>query len=209
MKGGPSFHFIDKELINNGSIQAGNLYTIRKGELAHDNVKGGLIHVPSDIIKIRGKNNSWSCFFYDLNENSCGIYNNRPVECRLLECRNTDAIKEIYSQERLTRKDLLSEVEGLWSLIDDHQNRCSYDKLKSLVHELKERNNTEALNKIIDIIKYDLNLRTVVVEKSGIDSLITDFLFGRPLIETIKMFDLKVQPLLNDNKDFTLVPYGC
>ena len=59
----------------------------------------------------------------------------------------------------------------------------------------------------VDIIKYDHNLRTVIVEKSGIDSLITDFLFGRPLIETIKMFDLKVQTI-NENKDITLVPYG-
>ena len=207
MKGGPSFHYTDKELIDNGSIQASNLYTIRKGELAHDNVKGGLIHVPSDIIKIKGKNNSWACFFYNINGNSCEIYNSRPAECRLLECRNTEAIKEIYSQERLTRKDLLSKVEGLWSLIDDHQKHCSYDKLKELVHELKERNNDEALKETIDIIKYDHNLRTVIVEKSGIDSLITDFLFGRPLIETIKMFDLKVQTI-NENKDITLVPYG-
>ena len=49
---------IDKEV-----IPSRYLYTIRKGELARDNVKGRLMPVDSDIIKIKGKEGGWMCIF--------------------------------------------------------------------------------------------------------------------------------------------------
>jgi len=67
----------------------------------------------------------------------------------------------IYSKNRLTRKDLLSKNKDLWNLIEDHQARCSYKKIKGFVRELNP-----------DMI---------------------DFLFGRPLTETIKMYDMQVK----------------
>ncbi|MGD9193367.1 MAG: hypothetical protein PVH58_15695, partial [Desulfobacterales bacterium] len=52
-KGGPSFHHDDRMLIEKGIILSKNLYTIRRGELAYDNVQGCLRAVESDIIKIK------------------------------------------------------------------------------------------------------------------------------------------------------------
>ena len=54
-KGGPSFHQADKHLIEKGLIHSKYLYTLRKGELAYDNVKECLMPVNSDIVKIKGK----------------------------------------------------------------------------------------------------------------------------------------------------------
>ncbi len=62
-KGGPAFHQADKTLIEEGVIGSKYLYTIREGELAYDNVRQCLEPVSSDVIKIKGQNDSLTCFF--------------------------------------------------------------------------------------------------------------------------------------------------
>ncbi len=54
-KGGPCFHHEDNMMIEKGIILLKHLYTIRKGEMAYENVRGGLLPVPSDIIKTKGR----------------------------------------------------------------------------------------------------------------------------------------------------------
>ncbi|MBW2590374.1 MAG: YkgJ family cysteine cluster protein [Deltaproteobacteria bacterium] len=186
-KGGPSFHLADKHLIDKGIILSKHLFTIRKGELAYDNVREELLPLPSELIKIKGKNDSSTCIFFNESEKICEIYKNRPVECKALKCWDTREIEKIYSKNRLTRKDLLSDIEGLWGLVKDHQSRCSYEKIKKMLQ--KQDNSKNAIKKeILEIIRYDTQIRHLVVEKGGMDSEILDFLFGRPLTVTIKSF---------------------
>jgi len=186
-KGGPSFHLADKDLIDKGIILTKYLFTIRKGELAYDNVRQELLPLSSELIKIKGKNNSSACIFFNESEKQCQIYKNRPVECKALKCWDTREIEKIYSKNRLTRKDLLFDVEGLWELIKDHQSRCSYEKIKKILQ--KQDHSKNAIQKeILEIIRYDTQIRHLVVEKGGMDSEILDFLFGRPLKVTIKSF---------------------
>ena len=64
-KGGPCFHIEDRMLIEKGKIPATFLYTIRKGELARDNVRGCLKPVDSDVVKIKSKIDSWACILFD------------------------------------------------------------------------------------------------------------------------------------------------
>lgn len=192
-KGGPSFHLKDKRLVEKGIILSKHLYTIRKGERIYDNVKETFYPAPSDIIKIKGRAESLTCVFLDEVESECTIYDNRPLECRVLECWDTRAIEKIYDQDRLTRQDLISSVEGLWDLIDDHQNRCSYSNLQRLIDALNSVKKDAALAGIQDIIDFDARIRELVVEKGGLDPDMLDFLFGRPVTETIKIYGLKVE----------------
>jgi Fe-S-cluster containining protein len=64
-KGGPSFHRTDKALIEKGVIHSKYLYTIRQGELAYDNVRQCLEPVSSDVIKLKGKGETWTCILFD------------------------------------------------------------------------------------------------------------------------------------------------
>lgn len=186
-KGGPCFHLADKHLIDKGIILSKYLFTIRKGELAYDNVRQELLPLSSELIKIKGKNDSSTCIFFNESENKCNIYKNRPVECKALKCWDTREIEIIYSKNRLTRKDLLFDIEGLWKLVKDHQSRCSYDKIKKILQ--KQDNSKDAMQKeILEMIRYDTQIRHLVVKKGGMDSEILDFLFGRPLTATIKPF---------------------
>jgi Fe-S-cluster containining protein len=180
-KGGPAFHHQDRNLIETGIILLKDLYTIRKGERARDNVKGGLFSVPSDIIKIKS-NGQGACVFFDGN-GTCTIYENRPSECRALKCWDTREIEAMYSENRLTREDLLSGIDGLWDLIEEHQSRC--EKIEGWLNELNRGQDNEASEKISQVLQYDAHIRSLSVEKSGIDPEMTDFLFGRPLSESI------------------------
>lgn len=192
-KGGPSFHLEDKNLIEKGIILSKHIYTIRKGEPVFDNVQCRLLTATTDIIKIKGGKNSWTCIFFNEDDNNCKIYKNRPIECRALKCWDTEKLERIYSKNRLTRKDLLSKIKDLWNLIEDHQARCSYKKIKGFVRELNTDKRNKAIEGILDIIQYDIHLRPLLAEKAGINPNMIDFLFGRPLTETIKMYDLQVK----------------
>ena len=192
-KGGPSFHHADKTLIESGVIESKYLYTIRKGELAYDNVKQCLEPVSSDVIKIKGKNKSQTCIFFNEPQSACTVYENRPIECRELKCWDTKALKDLYAKKRLTRKDLISEIEGLWGLIKDHQERCNYETILKLVDAINSNKKDDARQKLNEIIQFDTEIRKLVVSTAGLDAEMLDFLFGRPLTQTIQKLGLKVQ----------------
>ncbi len=192
-KGGPSFHHADKALIKDGVIHSKYLYTIRKGEWAYDNVRQRLEPVSSDIIKIKEKNDSWTCIFFDETQSACAIYENRPSECRALKCWDTRELENLYAKKRLTREDLISEIEGLWSLIKDHQQRCDFEIIQKLVNVIKSNpGDVKARLKLAEIIKFDTEIRKLVVSTAGLEPEMLDFLFGRPLPRTIKKMGLKV-----------------
>jgi len=195
-KGGPSFHWEDRSLIEQGLISIKYLYTIRKGEPAYDNICGRIIRTDSDIIKIKGQKNLPTCVFFNIKECCCTIYANRPVECRVLTCWDTTEIERIYAENRLTRKNLLSTVAGLWDLIKDHQARCGYDKIRALMHAPDSDKKDKDFEDVFEMIRYDKHLRQLVAKKGDLDPEITDFLFGRPLAATL----LNIYPKLFENR---------
>ena len=190
-KGGPSFHHVDKALVEDGVIHSKYLYTIRKGEWAYDNVRQCLEPVSSDIIKIKEKNDSWICIFFDESQSACAIYENRPLECRALKCWDTRELEDLYAQKRLTRADLISDIEGLWSLIKDHQQRCNYEIIQKLVDAIKTNpGDAKARQKLSAIIQFDTEIRKLVVSNAGLEPEMLDFLFGRPLTRMITKMGL-------------------
>ena len=191
-KGGPAFHLEDRALLEEGVIPSSCLYTIRRGELAWDNVKQRLIPVDTDVIKIKGKKGSWTCMFFDEVHKSCTIYENRPRECRVLKCWDPGELEKVYAANRLTRQDLISRVEGLWDLVKDHQARCNYEKIQRMVQELKGSAAVPARRRLSEIIHYDDEIRKLVVSRGGLQSDMLDFLFGRPLNETIKNYGINL-----------------
>ena len=91
-----ALHGEDIKYIDSGVIPLTSLYTIRKDELANDNIKGGLICIPSEIVKIKSMPDDKTCMYFDDANKSCEIYDGRPLECRAMECWNTKKIENIY-----------------------------------------------------------------------------------------------------------------
>jgi Fe-S-cluster containining protein len=191
--GGPALHHEDIELVQSGKIPLKDLYTIRAGELARDNVKGTLQPVTSELIKIKGAGSTWTCCYYDPDSKGCTIYADRPLECRVLNCRDTAAIEAIYDQQRLTRKDLLLEVPHLWELVVEHEKKCDYQVLAELAVRVKDGPDQAVVDGLLEMVGYDLHLRALITEKGKPDPALLDLLFGRPLTDTLPGFGLKSQ----------------
>lgn len=213
-KGGPALHIADQALVESGRIPLKHLLTIRQGEPAYDNVSGTIAPAVTDIIKVKPFRNSASqCVFYDPQRKQCHIYENRPTECQALNCRDTRKIERIYCTQRLTRRHLLSKVEGLWELVQDHQERCDYGFISELAVQIRQdRRAEQARQQLLALIDDDDTLRKTTVAQAGHTSEMLAFLFGRRLSFTIQMFQLKLSKtsqgpvLLQTNPAY---PWSC
>ncbi len=194
-KGGPALHDEDRSIIEQGGIPLTALYTIREGELARDNVNGGVIRLPAEIIKIKSLEDSKTCMYFDDANKSCEIYDTRPIECRAMECWNTKKIEAIYAHTRLTRCLVLEKAGWLTDLVKAHESECALDKIQILV-EGREAGDTNATSALMEMVHYDLHYRNLVVEKGKIDPEMLDFLFGRPLSAILSLqFRVKIEKL--------------
>lgn len=187
-KGGPSFHIEDRALVEEGFIPAKHLYTIREGEPVRDNITGRIVYAASDMIKIKSRNEDWTCCFYDETEKKCAVYEYRPLECRLLNCRDTGEIEKVFGIKLLARKDVFGEAGGLLELVTEHDRRCSFVKIRKLIDEQKDREEKILSAELTELIEYDKIMREIVVKKGQLDPELLDFLFGRPLSVVINNF---------------------
>jgi Fe-S-cluster containining protein len=198
MKGGPALHDEDSSLVETGQIPLASLYTIRQGELTHDNVSGGLIRAESEIIKIKSIPGSHVCIYYKESLHACRIYENRPLECRVLECWDTGRIIQIYDQHRLVRQKLLSAIPWVSELIETHEARCSFEEIHRLV-SLREKGDPQGAEGLQALVNDDAHLRYMLIQKGNIIPDMIDFLLGRPLSETIPLqFGIKIKQALPD-----------
>ncbi|MFO7964830.1 MAG: YkgJ family cysteine cluster protein [Desulfobacterales bacterium] len=193
-KGGPAMHLEDKPLIERGDLHLRDLMTIRNGEPAYDNIRGETAPATSDIIKIKSRQNDSACIFYDDANRACGIYRNRPLECRMLKCWDTRDILTIYNRNRLSRFDLIGMSPEWWDLVNDHQNRCSYDDVLIFVNTAMKTGEKDAIleKKAAYAIRYDMEIRVLIRQNDRIDSEKLNFLFGRPMTDTLSSMGVRV-----------------
>lgn len=206
-KGGPALHIEDQHLVDSGKIPLKHLMTIRQGEPAYDNVADRIAPAVTDIIMIKAaKGNASQCPFYDPAHKGCGMYEHRPLECRALACWDPEELKAVYNTRRLTRRHLLAKVEGLWTLVLDHQELCDYAHIADLADKIRQQPQDEdRQSELLELIRYDKSIRDITTEQSKIDADMLEFLFGRPLSFTITMFELK---LVKKGKGYLLEPTG-
>ena len=192
MKGGPALHRDDKELVEQGYVPLNCLYTLRKGEIALDNVRGRLIEVSEDIVRLKSAEGSGACILFEAEKNECSIYLDRPLECRALKCWDTRDIQEAYAEERLSRKEILEKSPDFAELAGYHESKCDYRKIRELIAVLDDGKNKDALEQLREILAFDDHLRGLVLEKTSFDEGFLDFLFGRPLKQVLPGMGLKV-----------------
>lgn len=191
-KGGPALHAEDKPLVMEGRIHTRRLYTIRKGEQVRDNVLDCLVPASADIIKIKGKNQSWECVFFQAADKTCGIYEKRPQECRVLKCWNTRDIESYYQKNRLSRRDLLAEMADLWELVQLHEENCSHEMINTALQNLDGNSASQASEMIVAAVQYDQAIRQLVIESGQVTEDMLDFLLGRPLKQTLKALGCRI-----------------
>jgi len=192
LESSPTLQVKDQALVEGGYLRREHLYTIRKGELVRDNVHGAVVPADQEMIKVREKRGGkGGCVFYDGKERSCTIYENRPSQCAGLKCWDTAEFMGLYQSPKLQRKDVI-ESGVLLGVIEEQGKKCSYAVLYDHVRRISE-DGEKAVERILELLKFDFHLRPFLSQKLGLRMEEMDFFLGRPLTETIVMFDLKVE----------------
>jgi hypothetical protein len=180
----------DVSLVYDGFIERGDLYTIRFGELVRDNIRGELRVTDKEIIKIKEKEKNLGCIYYDEKAKACTIYEYRPIQCKALACWDDSEFMRVYARPKVDRRGIIRD-KIILGLMKEHDKRCSYSELDKGVRQI-EQEGERAIVRILEALRFDQHIRTFTSKKLGIDSSEMDFLFGRPLTQTITMFGLKV-----------------
>jgi Fe-S-cluster containining protein len=186
----PTLQREDVALVVEGPIRLADLYTIRVGELVHDNVNGGLRTTDVEIVKVREREEGDECAYFRESAKACEIYPHRPSQCVALKCWDPADFMEVYAGEKAARKDLVRDA-VLLGLMERHDAECSYRALQSQVALIRE-DGQKAVERIIRILKFDHNIRPLVTQRLWVDPNEMAFFFGRPLTDTLVMFGLKV-----------------
>ena len=186
----PTLQMPDLSEVLDGHIRTTDLYTIRVGELVWDNIQRQMRISDREVIKLKEKEGSKSCLFYNEDENACAIYEHRPIQCRALACWDDSEFMRVYQRPKADRKDLIRNS-NLLKLIDEHNKKCSYLEIDRWVRQIEDMGEG-AVERILGLLKYDHDLRAMAFDRLNIKYEQMDFLFGRPLSKTITMFGLKV-----------------
>lgn len=203
LKSSPTLQREDLGLIRKGAIEKKDLFTIRKGELVRDNISEVLAISRREMIKVREREDG-GCVFYDGPGKSCTIYEDRPLQCSVLKCWDPREFMKVFEGPKLERRDLVGES-LLLELIAEHERRCSYETLEGHVREI-ETQGEKAVQELINLLRFDLQLRPFISDKVGVPQEEMAFLFGRCLPDTIPMFGLKVRREADGT--FFLTPLG-
>lgn len=199
-QGGPALHTQDMPLIEDGTIELAAIVTLRPGERVFDQPAQQLLQLDSEILKIKGRDGSWTCCFFSPESCACSIYETRPVECDVLFCQDTGPLAEMYTKDRLTRADILPKGHPLLDLIAEHDTRCAPPVVEEIA--MKARlGDEDAGHDLREIVLYDMEIRRLVTKKAGMDPAMNDFLFGRPLKVLLKAMNIKVYDM-GDNLRF-------
>ena len=191
--GSPSLHMEDLSLWSQGLLSPQELYTLRRGEPVNLNVEGRLGSLPEEMVKIRQRPETGHCIFYEEEEKACRIYDHRPLQCRIQACWEPGPYEELWRAGKLSRRDLVRDDEEMLELIRAHDERCSAEKLGAAFGEWYESGSEAAIRQILDQLRYDTALRSLVQERLGLGEQELEFYFGRPLIQIVRAYGFRVE----------------
>ena len=195
-QGGPALHTGDLELLRSGRLQIDDLVTVRRGELAFPPLGEQPEPVRHEFLKLRGTGASWCCLFYDEAGRGCSRYDDRPLACRVLDCRDTGALLELAGRDLLTRFDCLAVDDPLLPLVRQHEAECPCPGLETVRHRLHEPDIDQAalLAPLEALVNLDLGLRTRAVAAHRLSVERELFLFGRPLFHLLAPLGIRAVP---------------
>src|SRR5208337_961628 len=148
----PSLLKEDLALFASGVLSYSNTITVRKGERIRSHSDGHIYESFMELIKIRCKEQGPVCVFY--NDDGCGIYENRPTQCRQYECWRPLDLYGGLENNALGREELFGSVDMLMEIIRRHEEKCSYEKLSGAFDRLAV-GDEDAVEGIMDMLQYD------------------------------------------------------
>ena len=191
-RGSPSLYLEDLPMLRQGIIRRLDLLTLRAGEIGYSNIQEDLVLLDQEQVKVKEKPGSRECLFLDTGTGLCGIYENRPLQCRVMECWNPDLYDELKTQRYLTRRELLNPDDPLVPIIENHSKRCSLEDLHRALTR-GQRGFADSLEEALDILFFDQHLRDYLEREQGIKAENQGFLIGRPVLDLIPSLGFRIE----------------
>lgn len=188
----PTLQIQDLDLIRKGILKWSDLYAVRRGELVRNNIRGRLELASREMIKVKERlgEQEGACILYVHEQRECTIYEQRPAQCVALKCWDASEFLRVFRGRKPFRKDIIDDP-LLMALVEKHEERCSYALLHGHVKAI-EVVGESAVDGILELLRYDFHMRKFLLENLHLNRDEMDLIFGRPLMETITMFGLKV-----------------
>ena len=191
--GSPSLHLEDAGLLARGLISTRQIYTLRRGEPVRLNIEAKLGTLPSELIKFKEDQEKGYCRFYSESQKNCGIYENRPLQCRLQQCWNPEVLEKLWQEQKLTRRDILENDQDLVELLELHDERCDPERLNHLFIQLHNTRDMTVLDQVLEMLRQDVAIRSLATTKLNRHEEELDFLLGRPLAEIARSYGFRVE----------------
>ncbi len=189
-KGSPTLVEEDIALFKRDVLKPADVITIRRGELAYNNLTEEIAPVEHEMIKIREDPGTRTCVFYTEQDKSCSIYDTRPGQCRRQECWSPQPPAE--ADEPLTREPLLSITGDLWNIICRHEERCSYANFDRALTRLAATKG-QTVEEVLDILGFDQHVRDFLGRQFRLYPETLAFFLGKPLAESLAVHGLKLE----------------
>ena len=190
--GSPTLVSGDLVHLQDDKIPWNQLIALRMGEPAHSPYTGETIYLEEERIKIREKPGTQECVFYESDTFLCTIYDNRPAQCRSQECWDPRPGLNLASAPLLNRRELFGDIDTLRTLIDEHDEKCSFRKIESAFEKLKETGG-ENIDEVIEILGYEEHFRTFIADNLKIPADTLDLIFGKSLVDFVELFGFQVE----------------
>ncbi len=195
-KSSPTLHPGDRNLITEKKISVKDLFTVRNGEHVHDTISDKPGIAREEMIKIKENTREGGCIYLDQQDQTCTIYEFRPLQCRILECWNPAPLKKLARTIRLRRSDIISDPE-LSSLITAHEKKLPVERFLALLSDGDNKT-----GEISEMIGYDLHFREFLINRGIIPEGEEDFYLGRPLLVIALSMGYRLEG--NDETGYTL-----
>lgn len=186
-KGGPTLHHQDTDLLKKGTVNYQQLITIRTGETAYNPLSDKAAPIRQELVKISGTGGDWTCLFLNQAENSCSIYDHRPLECRLLACWDPTELLAVINKGTIVRTDIINPADPIAGIIAMHERQCSVDQVNTLVNKIRQQaaGQAEHLAEINALVARDLAIRADAAKRFGLSVGAEMFVLGRPLFQIL------------------------
>lgn len=191
-QGGPALHGPDRALLQAGHLRLDELITVRQGELVLRPLGQGPEPVAGEFLKLKGRNGSWCCAFYDEAARGCSRYAHRPMACGLLDCTDTAPILAIAGRDLLTRFDCMPADDPLLPLVREHEQRSPCPDLPTLREQLSQGALPPGpLAELEEAVVHDLSFRGRIAAEFDLAVELELFYFGRPLFHLLAPLGLQ------------------
>ena len=179
-------------MLLSGHLRLDDLITVRRGELALHPLAKKPEPVAAEFLKLKGKNGSWCCVFYDESIRGCSRYRHRPMACGLLDCTDTAPLLAIAGKDLLTRFDCIEDQDPILPLVHEYEGCCPCPDLPAIRQHLHSGELPPGqLVELEAAVIRDLGFRGRVTVGLGLSVAQELFYFGRPLFQLLQPLGLQ------------------